>query len=206
MWADPEVVPLPYDPAEAASLLDEAGWRDADGDGMRERAGRPLAFTLLTPVSQQEMTRRIAAWVQQSLSMMGVRMEIETQEWGAFLERRRAGRFDAVMAMLTFTSPNPDQFELYHSSARKDGLNFFGLADPEVDRLLEEGRRTFDPEERKAVYRRLQRRLSDLQPVACLFHLASPVLHDRRLRGLEPSPLDYWTIVPGPRAWSWARE
>jgi peptide/nickel transport system substrate-binding protein len=202
VWADPGITPLPYDPGEASRLLDEAGWADHDGDGVRERRGRPFEFTLLMPVSRQEISGRIAAWVQQSLAEIGVRMEIETLEFGAYLERRSSGQFDAVMASLTFT-PIPDQFELDHSSAAKDGFNFFGLSDPEIDRLLERGRQSFDPAERVALYRRLQRRLEELQPIACVFNFASPVLHDPRLGGLQPSPIDLWRITPGPRAWRW---
>jgi peptide/nickel transport system substrate-binding protein len=202
VWADPGIVPLPYDPQEASRLLDEAGWQDPDGDGIRERRGRPLELTLLTPASRQEISGRIAAWVQQSLAEIGVRMEIETLEFGAFLERRRSGQFDALMASLTFT-PIPDQYELYHTSATEDGFNFFSFSDPEVDRLLELGRQSFDRAEREAVYRELQRRLEELQPMSCLFHFASPVLHDPRLRGLQPSPIDLWRITPGPRVWSW---
>ena len=202
VWADPGIVPLPYDPDEASRLLDEAGWQDPDGDGIRERRGQSLELTLLTPASRQEISGRIAAWVQQSLAEIGVRMEIETLEFGAFLERRRSGQFDALMASLTFT-PIPDQYELYHSSATEDGFNFFSFSDPEVDRLLELGRQTFDRAERETVYRELQRRLEELQPMSCLFHFASPVLHDPRLRGLQPSPIDLWRITPGPRVWSW---
>ena len=66
------------------------------------------------------------------------------------------------MASLTFT-PIPDQYELYHTSAAEDGFNFFGFSDSEVDRLLERGRESFDQAEREAIYRRLQRRLVELQ-------------------------------------------
>ena len=57
---------------------------------------------------------------------------IEKLEWRTFLERRRAGRFHAVMARLNL-SPSPDQFELYHSSSRGRGMNFMGFADAETD-------------------------------------------------------------------------
>lgn len=202
VWANPEIAPLPYDPGRAGRLLDAAGFRDRDADGVRDKDGRPFAFTLLMPASPQEISTRIAAWLQQSVAQIGVRMEIETLEWGAFQERRGAGQFDAVMSMLTF-SAIPDQYELYHSSSAENGFNFFGLADPEVDRLLERGRVSFDARERLEIYGALQRRLFELQPLGCLFHLATPVLHDPRLQGLEPSPIDYWRVTPGPRAWRW---
>jgi peptide/nickel transport system substrate-binding protein len=201
-WADPDLESWPYAPVEAGRLLDGAGWIDTDGDGIRDRDGEPFSFTLTYPASPQEISDRIAAWIQQSLRDIGVRMEIERLEWRAFLERRKAHQFESVMAYFSFT-PIPDQYELYHSGAREEGFNFFGFSDPEVDRLLELGRTTFDLEERRRIYFRLQRRLHELEPLSPLFHFASPVLHHPRLEGIELSPLDVWRTTPGPRAWRW---
>lgn len=203
-WADPALPPLPYDPREAARLLEEAGWRDGDGNGVRERDGRPFRFTLLTTASTEEITDRMAAWIQQSLAEIGVRMEIEPLEWKAFQERREAGRFEAFMSGQAFDAI-PDQFELYHSTAtaRNGGFNYVAFRDPEVDRLVEQGRTTFDAEARRGIYHRLQARLRELQPISPLFHFASPVLHDARLAGIEPSALDHWRIKPGPAGWHW---
>lgn len=201
-WTDRALEPWPHDPVAARRLLDEAGWRDADGDGIREQRGIPFAFTLLISASTQEITDRMAAWIQQSLAAVGVKMDIEKLEWRAFQERRREHRFQAAMASLFFT-PAPDQYELYHSMARSNGLNYGGVADPEIDRLLEEGRRTFDPSTRRQIYDRLQARLHELEPVSCLFYFAAPILYDARLEGIQRSPLGPWNIVPGPRQWRW---
>jgi peptide/nickel transport system substrate-binding protein len=201
-WAAPDLEPIGYDPDAARRLLEEAGWIDRDGDGIRDREGRRFSFTLLAARSSQEINARIVAWVQQSLREVGVEMEIEILEWGAFRERRGAGRFDAIASTLGFT-PIADQSELYHSSAREAGFNFFGLDDPTVDALLERGRVTFDPEARAEIYHELQRRLDEIQPIAAVFHFSQPVLYDPRLTGLEPSGIDLWRITPGPRAWSW---
>ena len=203
VWADPTLAPWPYDPVEAGRLLDEAGWRDSNGDGVRDRGEIPFRFTLMIPASTQEVTDRTAAWVQQSLASIGIKMEIEKLEWRTIQERRGEHRFQAAMASLSFT-PVPDQHELYHSSSRKQGFNYVGFADPETDRLLEEGRKTFDPLARQKIYFHLQRRLHDLEPISCLFHSASPLMYDARLEGVEPSPLGPLEIVPGPPRWRWA--
>jgi peptide/nickel transport system substrate-binding protein len=203
IWADPAIGPWPYDPGEASRLLDEAGWRDADRDGVRERAGQPFRFGMMIPASQQRLNDHIAVWLQQSLAEIGVAMEIEKLEWQAFRERRNAARYHAASFSLTFTT-SPDQFELYHSSARESGFNSFGLSDPEIDRLCEEGRREFDPEKRREIYHRLQARLHEQEPLTCLFYFSSPVLHDKRLHGVAASPLDYWRTTRGPRLWRWS--
>jgi peptide/nickel transport system substrate-binding protein len=204
-WADPAVEPLPFDPARARSLLDGAGWSDADGDGVRERDGRPLRFTLMIPASTQRLNDDIAAWLQQSWSEVGAAAEIEKAEWEHYRARRNAGRFEAALGGISLT-PIPDLYELLHSSQR-DAMNFGAFADAEVDRLLEAGRAEFDEgRRRREIYGPLQRRLSELQPTAVLFHFPSPVLHDRRLHGLAPSPLSLLRVVEGPRLWHWVDE
>lgn len=202
-WFDETLEPWPYDPAEATRLLEAAGWTDSDGDGVRDRKGVPFSFALLVPALSQEVTDRIAIWMQDSWKSVGIRATIDKLEWSAFQERRVEHRFQAAMASMNFT-PVPDQYELYHSSSREHGLNYVGFHDEAVDALLEEGRRTFDPAARKLVYAKLERRLHELEPISCLFHLAAPLLHDVRLQGLRPTPLGLWLTTPGPRAWYWA--
>jgi peptide/nickel transport system substrate-binding protein len=200
-WADPDLEPLRYDPDEARRLLDAAGWIDTDGDGVRDRDGRPFEFTLMIPASTQKVVDHLAAWQQESWSDIGVRAEIEKLEWQAFRQRRAEGRFDAAEASFQYT-PNPDQFyDLYHSAARDAGFNFFGLEDPEIDRLLEQGRRSFDPAIKRETYFELQRRLRELEPLTCLFHFATPVLYDRRLEEVRFNALGYGRTTDGPRLW-----
>ena len=203
-WADPGLRPLAYDRDLAARLLEQAGWIDADGDGVREKDGRPFRFTLLTPESSMQLLQQIAVWQQHSWEQVGLRVDIEQLEWQAFRERRNAGAFDAVSFSLSLT-PNPDQTELYHSSARENGFNFYGLHDAEIDRLLDAGRAEWDPARRKEIYRDLQRRLLDEQPLAAVFHFASPTLHDAALEGLTASPVGLWITTAGPRMWRWGR-
>ena len=72
-----------------------------------------------------------------------------------------------------------------------------------MDRLFEDGRRTFDESSRREIYRKVQQRLHELEPISCLYHFASPVLQDARLMGVERSPIGLWATTPGAQAWSW---
>lgn len=202
-WTDPGISPWPYDPETARRLLDAAGWRDSDGDGIRDRDGRPFQFTLLVASGSLALIDHMAAWQQQSWREIGVRAEVRKLEWAHFREVRAAHEFEAMQGHFGFT-PSPDHFDLYHSSAREAGSNFVGFSDAEVDRLVELGRTVFDVDERRRILHALQRRLHELQPIACLFHFGSPVLHDPRLSGLQPSPLDIYRTTQGPRLWRWA--
>jgi peptide/nickel transport system substrate-binding protein len=204
-WQNASVRPWPFDPIEAGRLLDEAGWRDADGNGVLERDGVPFEFELVFPAGPQEIADRMAAWVRASLADVGVRAEVVKLEWQTFQQRRREHRFQAAMASLSF-SPSPDRIELYHSNARLGGYNYVGFSDAEVDRLLERGRVELDRAKRQAIYDVLQARLHELEPITPVFQFAQPVLFDARLAGLRPSPSGLVDVYPGPRGWRWNAE
>jgi peptide/nickel transport system substrate-binding protein len=202
-WAEPSIVAIPFDPAESARLFDEAGWRRPSPTGLREKDGVRFEFTLTFPAGSQELADRISAWMQQSLAEVGIGMKIEKLAGEAFRQRRKTHAFQAAIGTIAFDM-TPDRFDLYHSTAREGGFNYGGFSDPEVDRLLEQGRATIDPAARREIYYTLQRRLDDLQPVGFLFQFAQPNLHDAQLEGIVPSPVGLFSFAPGPRAWHWS--
>ena len=87
--------PRPHDPDEARRLLDTAGWTDTDGDGIREKNGQDLAFTLLTVSRSVEGGGAIFVFLQAEFRRVGVRLEIQPMQVSATRERFRAGEFDA---------------------------------------------------------------------------------------------------------------
>jgi len=188
-WAhNPDVKRYPHDPERAKALLAEAGWKDAGGEGVLEKGGRKFAFTVLTNAGN-ESRAKTAAIIQQNLAAVGIRMEIRTLEWSAFINEFVDKRnFDAVILGWSI-SQDPDQYDIW--SSKKTGpkeLNFVGFADAEVDRLLEEGRRTFDIEKRKKAYFRIQEILAEEQPYVFLYYPDSLPVVQKRIHGIEPAP------------------
>jgi peptide/nickel transport system substrate-binding protein len=202
-WADPSIAPLPFDPAESARLLDEAGWRRPTPAGVRAKDGRPFEFTLIFGAGPQEIADRIAAWMQQSYADVGMKMKIEKIAPDVFRQRRKTHAFEASMATVMLDA-TPDRYDLYHSKARDGGFNYGGFSDAEVDRLLELGRATVDPAARREIYNTLQKRLDDLQPVSFLFQFEAANLYDPDLEGIVTSPVGLFSFAPGPRAWHWS--
>jgi len=86
---------LPHSPGEAKRLLDSIGWTDVDGDGVRERNGRPLRFTLLVP-SSSKARMSMAVLVQDQLKQVGATVNIEQLAYAAFVDRETRRDFDAV--------------------------------------------------------------------------------------------------------------
>jgi len=186
---NPDVKKYPFNPAKALALLKEAGWEDRNGDGILDKDREPFEFTVMTnegnPVRQ-----RTAVVIQERLKKIGIRMKIRVIEWSAFINEFIDKKdFEATILGWT-TGFEPDQYDIWHSSKTgKKELNFISFKNSEVDELLEKGRRTFDQEERKAIYSRLQEILAEEQPYTFLYvPEALPIVHSR-VYGIEPSPL-----------------
>lgn len=187
-WAyHPTLKPVRQNIAAARALLAEAGFRDTDGDGLLDKDGKALAFTILT--NQGNEQRILTATVIQSqLKEVGIDVHIRTVEWAAFIrEFVNKGRFDAVILGWTITQ-DPDIFQIWHSSQAHDGgLNFTHYKNPELDRLLEEARSTPDQAARAPLYARIQEILAEDQPYCFLFvPYALPVVQ-RRFMGIKPA-------------------
>ena len=189
-WAyDPAVAAAGPDLAAARALLAEAGWEDHDGDGVLDRGGQRFAFTVLTNQGN-ETRRQVAELVQQQLKALGVEVKIRIIEWSVFVhEFIDKRRFEAVLLGWNL-SRDPDLYDIFHSSKTKEGeYNFGGYSSPEVDRLLEQGRRTFNREQRRRIYHEVHRRLYEDQPYLFLYVADALPIVSARFRNVTASPI-----------------
>ena len=189
-WAyNPNVRQYPYDPKKAAELLAEAGWKDTNGDGVLDRDGIPFAFELVTNQGN-EIRRKTAEIMQKRLAEQGIQMKIRIVEWAAFVkEFINKRKFEATI--LGWTIPmDPDLYDVWHSGKTgPEELNFISYNNAEVDELLEKGRGTFNIEERKKAYYRIQEILAEDQPYVFLYVPDALPIFDARIRGIDPAPI-----------------
>jgi len=184
---NPEVPRYAFNPEKARQLLAEAGWSDSDGDGILDKDGARFQFTIVTNQGN-DLRSKAGEIIQRRFRQVGIDVQLRIIEWATFLkEFINPGNFDATILGWS-GGPEPDQFEIWHSS--KTGpreLNFIGYKNPEVDRLLEQGRRVFDRKERKKIYDRFQLILAEDQPYTFLFVGEALPAVASRFYGIEPT-------------------
>jgi peptide/nickel transport system substrate-binding protein len=127
--------------------------------------------------------------IQRRLLEVGISVKLRVIEWASFLkEFINPGNFDATILAWNITL-DPDAYDVWHSSKTRAGeLNFIGFQNDEADRLLEEGRHTFDQGRRKRIYDRFQEILADQQPYVFLYVPEALPVVARRFQGIEPAP------------------
>lgn len=204
-WAwNPDVKEIPYDLDRARSLLKDVGWADSDGDGLLDKQGKPFKFTLITNQGNK-IRESIAQIIQNGLQKIGIQVDIRILEWSVFIHKYIDEREFEACILGWNLARDPDSFSIWHSSQREKGkYNFASYANPGVDKLLEDGRRTFDMEKRKAIYHRFHAVVAEDVPYVFLVHPESlPVVHKKYI-GVEQAPAGVgWNFIEWfvPRAW-----
>ena len=180
---DSSIKPWPFDPEGAKALLDEAGWIDHDGDGIRDKDGTKLSFEFMFPPGANEVDQ-MATVYQEELRRAGIDMRIRTIEWATFIENITKREFDAVTLRWAMP-PNSEPYQIWHSSQAEKGSNYPGFSDPEVDKLLEDIRTEFDREKRIPMFHRVHAILHEEQPYIFLWSRLELAAVDKRFHGVK---------------------
>ncbi|MGA2914623.1 MAG: peptide-binding protein [Sedimentisphaerales bacterium] len=165
---NPDIKPWPYDPNKAAQLLDEAGWIDSDGDGVRDKNGVPFKFKF-SYSADYVLYQNIAAVLKDSAAKLGIEVIPDPVEWSILISRLPEHKFDA-MIMGWGGSIVDDFYQIFHSSQSSNrGSNYVSFKNNEADKLLEQIRRTMDEEKRIELSRKVHSILHYEQPYTFLF-------------------------------------
>ena len=148
-----------YDPDAAAKLLEEAGWVDSDGDGIREKDGTKLVIRWLTYPSRQELPL-LAEAAQADLKKIGMEVDINcTANRREFLADMTS--FD-IYASALVTAPSGDpQYFFTTSCLPGQSYNFGAYENEEVNALMEQLATEFDTAKRGELAVQLQQKILD---------------------------------------------
>jgi peptide/nickel transport system substrate-binding protein len=175
-----------YDPETAERLLEQAGWIDRDGDGIRERDGREARFTLLVPRGGYIPGEAQGLFVQYQLQSVGVAVEIRAVEWAAVQAAWRAGDYEAMINWVENTPS--DILDTWFERSP------FGYYDTEAVQLLEILETELGSEAQDTLYARINEIFRRDMPVTFLFPLVVNYVAHRRIRGFRqgwPGSLSY---------------
>jgi peptide/nickel transport system substrate-binding protein len=165
-----DLAPLGYDPNGAKALLQQAGFADANGDGILEKGGQPLRFAL-TINSSNRLHADIAQVVQRQLRQVGVDVQIQPQEFQSMLQRYKAREYDAVLANWTLDTFKVDPSPLFSCAQAKvaNSANRTGYCNPRADALMDQGLRTTDAAQAKGIWAQYSQVLHQDQPITFLY-------------------------------------
>jgi peptide/nickel transport system substrate-binding protein len=177
-----------YDPARAARLMDEAGYRRGS-DGIR--------MHLIMKTSNVEEIRLLAAVLQQQLARVGIALELRSYEFATFYSDVTRGAFQMYSLRWIGGNEQPDIFSYAFSTARfsPKGANRGHYSNPHLDALLDDAAASADTARRRADYVEAQQILARDLPAINLWYRDTIVVHNRRLTRVVPTPSGSYTFL-----------
>jgi len=164
----------------AKALLEEAGQSD-------------LSFKITVGANRTEFVN-IALVIQDQLKEIGVTAELDQVEWGTFIDKWVARDFQSFVSS-NGSGNDPDR-ALYAALYTDGSTNAFQFSDPEVDRLLDQGRTQAEHDERKATYQEVEKLIAEQAP---LIFISTRVAHFAKrtsVEGFAPSASQTWRTLP----------
>lgn len=181
---------------KAEDLLDEAGWVDSDGDGIRDKEinGRIVPFEFSLMVSNKPDRIAICNLFRENLESIGVICHIAPLEAAVFQERVFNKNYEAEMSGWASGADPSLEKNIFGTG---EGRNFGSYSNPEVDRLFEEAMKTFDREKQAEIYGRIHNLIYEDQPYLFLYDVNSFFGFNKQLRGYRFSPRGPFHYSPG---------
>ena len=184
-WAKDETLKSPkFDPERAAQELDEAGFKIQGPDNMR--------FKLVIATTTDRVRQSVAQLYVDFLRRINIDASIRVKDWSALYQDMKKGHFEVFSANWVPVT-DPDLYYWVHHSAsipkdEKGGGNRHAYVNLEVDRLIDMGRSTIEPEKRKIIYQEIERIMLDDMPYVPLWNEHRIVVQNReKVRGFIPA-------------------
>jgi peptide/nickel transport system substrate-binding protein len=174
-----------YDPAQAAQLLDAAGWKNDHGDGILYKDGKPLSFTLFYPAGDPNRGK-MAELIQESLKKAGIDLKLERLEFAQLYEHVDDWKFEATIAgWANGINDDPSQIWAGSQADIKKSSNFIGYKNADADKLMAAARVEYDEDKRAVLYRQLHQIIHDDYPVCFLVAPSQIVIVSDRYRNVK---------------------
>jgi peptide/nickel transport system substrate-binding protein len=187
-----ELHQIPYDPPGAGRILDSLGWRKNSNTGMRERNGIPLRFTVLVPANSTAK-KNIAVLIQEELRKVGVAVDFDIMDPGAFSDRLQRRDFDgALLSWHLGTSPASIREIWTSEAASEHGINYGSYANPAADAYVDSAVSAMNAAQRDAYYSRAYQTMIDDAAALWLYEARLVLGIHKRIRTKPYRPDAWW--------------
>jgi peptide/nickel transport system substrate-binding protein len=190
LWI-PELAPPPFDTAQASQLLTARGWRDTNGDGIRDRAGVRLSFHVAVPTTSAGR-KQYARLLQEQLRAVGAELVIDEMDNAALSDREHAGTFDAALESLQ-TDPTPSS-GVPQIWGTEGGFNYGHYSNPTFDGYVAAATKAPDPSAARADWVAAFATLDRDAPGIMLYALDNVAAVDKRVTDVQVRP-DSWLAL-----------
>jgi peptide/nickel transport system substrate-binding protein len=187
-WAfTDQVAHYDFDPERARALLEDAGWRDSDGDGVRDRNGKKLAFTLITQAGFA-VRENVSQALQRMWKDVGVDAQVRLVDGTSISSLWFEGKFDAMLHW--WHMPADPELTLFFAKDRTppSGRNINYVEDDSLTRMLYASDRTVDQAERKRLLVAAQQRIAELAVEIPLYNVTRLDAVPATLEGFTGNP------------------
>ncbi len=196
-WAYTDGTTYKFDPAAAKRLLDEAGFRDPDGDGPQMRFSKPIIFRIS---GSSASARQYAGVIQNYLKDVGIPVSIETSELNVLFEFLRRGQFQMSYGQWVGGNQDPIFYrDLFASSEipteTRASRNRSRYKNPELDKILEEAVNTYDHAKAAPLYAKAQEIVSRDMPVLPLWYQANMIVAKKSVGNIHINASGDWGFV-----------
>jgi peptide/nickel transport system substrate-binding protein len=168
-----------FDRKRAIALLAEAGYRDTNADGVRDRDGRPIRFTMLVPQGSRTLGVEVHAFVLE-MRKSGLLVDVVNADPATFMARLRRGEFDLAPLMWE-AAPDESPQPLFGAGG---AFNYGGYVSPALEALWDGFRVAPGEAGRRPLLARMAQLITEDQPVIFLYRTDVPALVSTRVHGL----------------------
>jgi len=173
-----------FDLEYAKNILEQAGWKDTDNDGIREKKEDKLEFELIT--TELKQLQQTANILQEQWSKIGARVQVKILNIGEIQQEYIRPREYQALLFGEVLGLDPDPYSFWHSSQKKDpGLNLALYDNKKVDDLLKDARQNLNQEQRLNDYKQFQQLVIDDAPVIFLYGPYQLYFSAKKIKGIE---------------------
>lgn len=191
----------PYDPDESKRLLEDEGWYDSDGSGIRDKIidGKKVKFSFaLSYYVKNPISKINCEYIATALKEIGVDCRLKGLDIADLMHDFDNKEFDAICFGWALGTPPDEPKQLWHSSGAKEkgSSNIVGFANPEADRIIEGLIYEYDPKRRQELYHRFDAIIYDEQPYTFLYVPKNKLLYRDYLKDVF-IPSERQDLIPG---------